>query len=179
MQNLNNALADIRAHTALWLCSTLANIYIGCAIWWLACKSGIQRSHYAISIEISNFVSNTYIFTCLSFYTSLEVQQELVFSSKRFDHTAMIFFSGNTIQHINRHSYRNTNDKTDKNWQDAWPTDVARDRKSDHILFMKWKSKEWCTSASNRYQPHHIQLPCDFCRTTRVHTYVKTVGRSY
>ena len=57
----------------------------------------------------SQFVSNTYIFTCLSFYTSLEVQQELVFSSKRFDHTAMIFFSGNTIQHINRHSYRNTN----------------------------------------------------------------------
>ena len=45
----------------------------------------------------------------------------------------MIFFSGNTIQHINRHSYRNTNDKTDKNWQDVWPTEVARDRKSDHI----------------------------------------------
>ena len=31
---------------------------------------------------------------------SLEVQQELVFSTKCFDHTAVVFFSGNTIQHI-------------------------------------------------------------------------------
>ena len=49
----------------------------------------------------SGRVDTEYIITRLCFYTSLE---NLPFFTKRFNHTAVVFFSGNnTIKHINRH----------------------------------------------------------------------------
>ena len=51
-----------------------------------------------------------------AFYTSLEVQQRnLSFFTKRFNHTAVVFFSGNnTIKHINRHFIGTQTVKTEK-----------------------------------------------------------------
>ena len=51
-----------------------------------------------------------------AFYTSLEVQQRnLSFFTKRFNHTAVVFFSGNnTIKHINRHFKGTQTVKTEK-----------------------------------------------------------------